>query len=275
MIKRSLFGVLLLCVAVGVAEAEQFTRKQVQLLIRESISEEEFARMVQIHQNTGQSWSDIFDNIIEPDREEMMRNRGSTRRYVVPEDQAERLQSRRGQQGYDEASERAIDANAANSRMAEERPIAVKQDRNPRRRQGLYSSDGERRQEEQAGAGSNGGELPATSIRSRLHAARAAERAGAEAQEDEPVRQSRLYRASGRQEPDKDAADEEEETDLYDSGFGADVLGQRESKVFGQREDRFKGFGSKKDHERKMFRSGTINNNERKTSMFGKDEEEE
>lgn len=265
--RNVILTILILGLTAGFAQAQEITRKQLQLKIRESISEEEFSRMVEIRQRTGKSWSDIFDYTIEPEREEVMKNRRSLRSYIVDDEEP----ARRGPQGEG----RAIDVNAAAGQDIEEKPLSVKEEPQPDRRQRLYNKDGQRPVVEDEEEATDWRSIPATSVRARLQAARAAEADQAKAREDGAVRKSRLYRSNGRPDRDADESGDEPGEESGERGFGADVLDQYESKIFGKREDRFKGFGSKKDPERKMFRSGTISNNDRKTSMFGKDDEEE
>ncbi|MCA9394038.1 MAG: hypothetical protein KC900_07530 [Candidatus Omnitrophica bacterium] len=270
MTKRLLLAVLMTAVAAAPVFAQNHTREEVERRIRESISEEEFHRMQEIRRQTGQTWTHIFDNVIEPDREDDIELNRSDRRYIMSEEG--RRQANRQRRSADEL---AIDVNTASPNEAQEKPISVKEEPKPRRRQGVYSKDGRRReppQEEEIELGPDG--LPVTAVRARAMAARAEQDAAAE--DDPDRRRSFLYSASHRSKIGKAAREENaeaevEEDDEYD-GFGAKVLGKGTNKIFGEREDRFKGFGSKKSVERRLFRSGTITNDDRRTTMFGEEE---
>lgn len=265
-------GIMVVTGIVSVVSAEEYvTRKEIQLRIRESISEEEFKRMLELRKQTGKSWSDIFDYTIEPEREEKMRqDNRSLRRYILSQDEQRR-----------KPGDQAIRVNSALPED-DEKPLSVKEAPQTQRRQRMYTKEGRRPVVEdldKESVRSSGGLPPETSMRRRLKAIREMEESGGKIGKDKVARQSRLYKSSGRQSRKKDVEDLEEQVqqeveEEENKGFGASVLGKRENRIFGNREDRFEGFGSKKDHERKLFRSGTISNNDRKTSMFGDDEEE-
>ncbi|MCA9402926.1 MAG: hypothetical protein KC897_04030 [Candidatus Omnitrophica bacterium] len=268
--KQLLLTVLMTAVAAAPVFAQNHTREEVERRIRESISEEEFQRMQEIRRQTGQTWSHIFDNVIEPDREDDNEINRSDHRYIMSEEGR-----RRASQQSRSAGQLAIDVNSASPEEAQEKPISVKDEPKPRRRQGIYAKDGKRReppQEETVELGPDG--LPVTAVRARAMAARAEQDAAAEDNPDR--RRSFLYSSShrsksGKAAPEENAGAEAEEEEEYD-GFGAKVLGKGTNKIFGEREDRFKGFGSKKTVERRLFRSGTITNDDRRTTMFGEEE---
>lgn len=270
MIKHVLCGVAIVGVMTGPVFADGLTREDVQRRIRDVISEEEFERMQEIRRRTGQTYSEIFDTVIEPDREDDAELNRSSRRYLMSDDN--RRRANRLRRSEDQLS---IDVNVADPAKVQEKPLSVKEDPKPRRRQGIYTREGKRfeRPPEEPEKARPGG-IPASAVRARAMAARAEEDA---AQQDDPERRrSFLYsssnRSAGDEEPDKVEVREAVE-DKYDSGFGADVLGKGENKIFGEREDRFKGFGAKKSPKRKMFRSGTIENEDRRKSMFGDDDQ--
>lgn len=270
-IRIFLIGILIYATSTTVY-AQDVTRKQLQLMIRETISEAEFERMLQLKKTTPNGWSEIFDEVIEPEREAMEHYNRSQRRYIVPEGQNNAMRGRvDGASVGGPPSKLAIDVNAAPPDAAQEEPATVEVDPHFNKRQRLYLKDGRRAEDDNLQAAK--GPIPATSMRRRLKAAQAAE-ADQALNTERSGRKARLYPSSRRntkRTEEDDVESEEEET--KEKAFGAKVLG-REKKIIGAEEDRFEKFHKQKPIERKMFRSGSYDNNGRRIKMFGRDKDE-
>lgn len=78
---------LCLAVTIGVFTAGPAfaqTKKELQSLIKEVITDNEYQMMLKIREATGRNWMDIFDNSIEPLREDSLQGNESARKYIMP-----------------------------------------------------------------------------------------------------------------------------------------------------------------------------------------------
>lgn len=137
--------ILFFCVASAVlasvaGPAYAQTKKELQFMIKEEITDEEFGMMLKIREATGRNWVDIFDNSIEPLREEVSISNESMRKYILPSKESEEEAQKAAEEKAKEKEEKlSIDVNAARvGRKDDVKPIQIergapRKDKKPRR----------------------------------------------------------------------------------------------------------------------------------------------
>lgn len=244
-----LAGILSLC---GATASYAQTKREVQMLIKEFITDEEYQMMLKIREATGRGWADIFDNSIEPLREDAVTSNESSRKYILPA---------KGEEirpivvtPIDNKPKPSIEVNAAPvAREADVKPIMIRPDTEaPKKKKTLYPREYKYKerlkaaQEEEAAAEAKdmmkedaGAEEKAAeekSLREKLKEARSLDK-----RRKIIDRKPRLYRSSDRRKKIEDY----NRTNKPNRFSGERVDEEFEDKGFSTRAFKKKAFGSK------------------------------
>ncbi|MBZ0165484.1 MAG: hypothetical protein K8I00_01665, partial [Candidatus Omnitrophica bacterium] len=130
---------LSLAVTIGIFMASPVfaqTKKELQSMIKEVITDDEYQMMLKIRESTQRNWMDIFDNSIEPLREDNLYGNESARKYIMPSQKtvqdakAAAKEAARGEAQEDapqEGKKLAIEINAAAVGQEDDvKPVQVK-----------------------------------------------------------------------------------------------------------------------------------------------------
>lgn len=273
-----------------VSEALSYTKKEVEGLLHETISDEEYDLIMEEAETSKKSIPEIFDEVIDPKREKEMLDSVKGRQYILPSEKNFRENEKEAPQKSN-LSQRTDDSSQSDP-VDDEKPISVKQ---PKIQKKNLVYDGEqesnnrklnRKKEESVSAGTDKGkdkpdqtglewtESEATIEKNKKELNRKADvyRSSEQRKKIEDYNRTKKKKKFGGKRLDDEAPDEGYETKGFKKKpFGAKVISERKDKKFGGPAKNFEEKGFK----RKMLRNGTITNDDRKTSMFGKDEEEE
>jgi hypothetical protein len=299
--RKIILTFLILISFLPVSNVAAYTKDEVQKQIREELTDEEFDIIIKESEASKKSFADIFDEIIDPKREEAMDENIKTRRYISTSEKNfnESTDAAAGQDLQDvkpeviEPEEEAV--------VPDEKPISVEESE-PKHKTKLYP--GEKNSNDKKLKAKQTGPAELTEQKPKEEADVASKKEAAkddkkEMQEDNATldkrrkeidRKAEIYRSSDRKKKieeynrtkkkkkfgtkrlDEEVEDKGFETEVFKKKeFGTKVFSDRKNKKFDGPADSFE----QKGYKRKLLRSGTYAGDDRKTSMFGKDEGEE
>lgn len=285
-------------------QAWAYTKKEVETALREKVSDEEYDLINKEAESSGKSIQEIFDEVIDPKREQEIQDNVKKRHYIGTSEKnyQEKAKSQEGQgQVPEEKSEGA--AGSEGVAVPQEEPISIKPSKT-KSRSTVYTgeknkNDAKLRAKQKAESGEETVVEKVGDAASAEPEKAKVEEKNKEKLESEPTikknrkevdRKGDVVRSSDRRKKVEDYNRTKKknkfgtkmlEEDTEDKGFetkgfkkkefGTKVISDHKSKNFSGPDDTFE----KKGFKKKMFRTGTYSESDRKTSMFGKHDDED
>lgn len=298
--RKIILTFLILISFLSVSNVWAYTKEEVEKQIREELTDEEFDIIIKESETSKKSFADIFDEIIDPKREEAMDENIKTRRYIsTSEKNFNELTGAAAGQDLPDVKPEAIEPEEAI--VPDEKPVSVEEPQSKHKTK-LYP--GEKNSNDKKLKAKQTGPVESTEPKLKEEAGDASKKEAAkgdkkEMDEDKATldkrrkeidRKAEAYRTNERKKKvedynrtkkkkkfgtkrlDDEVEDKGFETEVFKKKeFGTKVISGRKNKKFDGPAESFEQKGFK----RKLLRSGTHTNDDRKTSMFGKDEDEE
>ncbi len=229
----------------GISHAQ--TKRELQFMIKEVITDDEYEMMLKLREATGRSWVDIFDNSIEPLRKDDLHSNESSRKYILP---AEGENIRPVViRPIEEKPKSSLEVNAAPVvRESDIEPVKVRQTENEEKKRKIYpreykyrerfkaEKEVDAREAEKAPQTEEVQKSEAKSLREKLRDARALEK-----RRKVIDRKPRIYRSAERRRQ----IEEYNRTKGQTKFGGARVDDEFEDRGFSTRAFKKKPFGSK------------------------------
>lgn len=298
--RKIILTFLMLISFLPVSNVSAYTKEEVEKQIREELSDEEFDIMIKESEASQKSFADIFDEIIDPKREEAMDENVKARRYIsTSEKNFNELTGAAAGQDLQDVQPEAVKPEEAI--VPDEKPVSVEEPQSKHKTK-LYP--GEKNSNDKKLKAKQTGPVEPTEPKPKEEAGDASKKEAAnddkkEMEEDKATldkrrkeidRKEDIYRSIDRKKKiedynrtkkkkkfgtkrlDDEVEDKGFETEVFKKKeFGTKVISDRKNKKFDGPADSFE----QKGYKRKLLRSGTHTNDDRKTSMFGKDKEDE
>ncbi|MGE0268849.1 MAG: hypothetical protein AB7S78_10405 [Candidatus Omnitrophota bacterium] len=273
--------------SIWVSDVFAYTKTEVENLLHEKISDEEYELIIEEAEASKKSIPEIFDEVIDPKREKEMLDSVKGRQYILPSEK-----NFRGTEKNSELNGAAVSTVVEEKPLDDEKPITVKQpkiqkkslvydgeqesnnDRLNRKKEESSSSGSEKMKDKASPSEREDAEREASFQKNKKEIDRKSDvyRSSEQRKKIEDYNRTKKKKKFGGKRLDDEVPDEGYETKAFKKKeFGAKIISEKKNKRFDGPAKDFEEKGFK----RKMLRNGTVSNNDRKTSMFGKDKEEE